>query len=164
MYTNDANGEPFWKRRTKHGRPRLFTTPEYLWEAACEYFQYCNENPWVKRVFVGKDALPEEVPTAKPYTITGLCLFLGCGSSYWRNFKLKLATENPEFEYKISDNCKADFAAVIEQIEETIYTQKFEGAAVGAFNANIISRDLGLVDKQSKEIKTEQEVTVTLNL
>ncbi len=39
-----------------------------------------------------------------------------------------------------------DFLQVVSRIDEIIYTQKFEGAAVGAFNANIISRDLGLRD------------------
>jgi hypothetical protein len=41
-----------------------------------------------------------------------------------------------------------DFSEVIHAIEEIIRTQKFEGAAVGAFNANIIARDLGMVDKK----------------
>ena len=40
-----------------------------------------------------------------------------------------------------------EFSSVITRIRETIYQQKFEGAAVGAFNANIIARDLGLADK-----------------
>ena len=40
-----------------------------------------------------------------------------------------------------------DFSSVITRIEQTIYAQKFEGAAVGSFNANIIARDLGLKDK-----------------
>ena len=41
-----------------------------------------------------------------------------------------------------------DFSAVISMVEEIIETQQFEGAAVGAFNANIIARKLGLADKQ----------------
>lgn len=32
-----------------------------------------------------------------------------------------------------------------------MYAQKFEGASVGAFNANIIARDLGLIDKKEVE-------------
>lgn len=44
----------------------------------------------------------------------------------------------------------------MDEVETTIYTQKFEGAAVGAFNSNIIARDLGLADK--KEI--DASVTV----
>ena len=34
-----------------------------------------------------------------------------------------------------------------------MFEQKFAGAAVGLFNANIIARDLGLTDKQ--EIKMD---------
>ena len=33
-------------------------------------------------------------------------------------------------------------------MEESIETQQFEGACVGAFNANIIARKLGLADTQ----------------
>ena len=36
-----------WMLRSKHGRDKLFATPELLWDAACEYFQWCDENPWV---------------------------------------------------------------------------------------------------------------------
>ena len=38
-------GNQFWMLRSKHGRDKLFATPEALWEAACEYFQWCDENP-----------------------------------------------------------------------------------------------------------------------
>lgn len=37
-------GNQFWMLRSKHGRDKLFATPEALWEAACEYFQWCDEN------------------------------------------------------------------------------------------------------------------------
>ena len=36
-------GNQFWMLRSKHGRDKLFATPEALWEAACEYFQWCDE-------------------------------------------------------------------------------------------------------------------------
>jgi hypothetical protein len=42
-------GNQFWMLRSKHGRDKLFATPEALWEAACEYFQWCDENPWTTR-------------------------------------------------------------------------------------------------------------------
>ncbi len=45
-----------------------------------------------------------------------------------------------------------DFFGVYTRISQIIRTQKFEGAAVGLFNANIIARDLGLADKQSSEL------------
>lgn len=47
---------------------------------------------------------------------------------------------------------------VTTRIDEIIYKQKFEGAAVGAFNANIIARDLGLADKKDVDIKTKDNI------
>ena len=46
---------------------------------------------------------------------------------------------------------KKDYMSVITRIEETIYNQKFTGAASGFLNPNIIARDLGLVDKKEVE-------------
>ena len=47
-------GNKFWMLRSKHGRDKLFATPELLWEAACEYFQWCDENPWTTRKAIQK--------------------------------------------------------------------------------------------------------------
>lgn len=134
----------FWKLRSKHGRDKLFTTPELLEEAAYEYFSWCVENPWVRIDFKGKDADKVEIPTARPFTIQGLVLFLDCSRDWWNKFK--------------ADEANKDFFGVISRIDTIIYTQKFEGAVVGAFNANIISRDLGLVDRKevAGELKIEQ--------
>lgn len=48
-----------------------------------------------------------------------------------------------------------DFSVVITRIENVIRTQQLEGAIVGAFNPNIVSRIIGLSDKQ--------KVTHTIN-
>ncbi len=132
-------GNQFWKLRSKHGRDKLFATSELLWEAALEYFQWCYENPWEKVETKTKTSGIEKstTPTARPFTLSGLCLYLDCNVQYLSQFKQTL----PEGE--------KDFSLVITRIEQTIYTQKFEGAAVGAFNANIIARDLGLKDMTS---------------
>jgi len=129
-------GNQFWKLRSKHGRDKLFASPKLLWEAACEYFNWVDGHPWynVEGIKSGDAAgTLMKVPTARPYTLTALCLYLGCSENYFREFKRASKEEG--------------FLTVIEQIEQTIYAQKFEGAAVGAFNSNIIARDLGLKDK-----------------
>ncbi|WP_347174524.1 hypothetical protein [Parabacteroides goldsteinii] len=41
-----SKNNQFWKLRSKHGRDILFSSPEFLWSAACEYFDWCDENPW----------------------------------------------------------------------------------------------------------------------
>ena len=123
----------FWKHRSKHGRDKLFATPKLLWDAACEYFEATDQRKWVKKDWVGKDAFEVERETETPYTLTGLYLFLDVNHAYFSDFK---------------KTCSLDFSDIITRIEQIIYTQKFEGAAVGAFNANIIARDLGLANKE----------------
>lgn len=131
----------FWKNRSTHGRDKLFATSEDLLQAAYEYFEWCDDNPWYKVDFKGKDLEQVEIPTTRPYTLSGLCLYLGCSQNYFRQFKSS-PPENAE-----------DFLTVISRIEQIIETQQFEGATVGAFNANIISRKLGLVDKTAIDVK-----------
>lgn len=152
-----ANNQ-FWKLRSKHGREKLFTTPDLLWTAACEYFQWCDEHPWKKveqlkqapkpvRFKNGKVKFPDQIvhlPTQRPYTITGLCLFLDASKNFWDKFRKACVKNESE-----------DFLGIIARVEDIIYTQKFEGAAVGAFNANIIARDLGL--RENNDITTKGE-------
>jgi hypothetical protein len=138
-------GNQFWKLRSKHGRDKLFASPELLWEAAEEYFEWCDENPLMEIDFKGKDADRVELPKMRAYTMHGLCLYLDCNTDYFRQFKKE-------------ENNK-DFSWVIARIEDIMYNQKFTGAAAGFLNPNIISRDLGLIDKQ--ESKSEVNHTIT---
>lgn len=144
-------GNQFWKLRSKHGRDRLFTEPTLLQEAASEYFEWCEANPWVKNEAIksGDEAgRIIAIPTARPFTLSGLCIYLGVNTQYFGDFKDGLKPTESETD--------KDFSLVITHVEEVIRTQKYEGAAVGAFNANIIARDLGLTDK--KELGGEMNV------
>lgn len=131
-------GNQFWKQRSKHGRDKLFSTPELLWEACCEYLEATDKRKWIKKDWIGKDCQEVERETETPYTLSGLCLYLDCDPSYFRKFR--------------SNEENKDFFTVITRIEQIMYTQKFEGATVGAFNANIIARDLGLKDVSTVNI------------
>lgn len=145
-------GNQFWKLRSKHGVDALFTEPQKLWEAAVEYFEHTDARKWVKKDWVGKDAMEVDRETDTPYTITGLCIYLGCQVNWWRSFKTTAV-----FEEK-------DFGAVYHRIDQIIYNQKFEGAAVGAYNANIIARDLGLRDGMNLATPPGETINLTLNL
>lgn len=125
----------FWRNRSKHGRDRLFESADALQEAAEEYFDWCDRNPLWTVEFNGKDAVECKVPVMRAYTLSGLCVYLRCNENYFNQFKT-------------SKTITPDFSWVIAHIEGVIRTQKFEGAAGGLLNANIISRDLGLIDKQ----------------
>lgn len=126
-------GNQFWKLRTSHGREKIFSNPELLWQEACKYFEYTDERKWLKKDWVGKDAEEVTRESETPYTKSGLCVFLDI--SEWRLLNdLKKSSE--------------DFSQVVSRIEQIIYTQKIEGASVGAFNSSIVARELGLTDKQ----------------
>jgi hypothetical protein len=126
-------GNQFWKVRSSHGRDKIFSTPEVLWDAACEYFEWVENNPLMEeKAFHFQGAVVKDsVCKMRAMTISGLCLFLGIGAQTLRDY------ENDE-----------DFSAVIRDIKTIIYEQKFSGAAADLLNPNIIARDLGLSDKQ----------------
>lgn len=141
-------GNEFWKNRSTHGRDKLFDTPELMWAAACEYFEWADKNVFYKSEF--KEGRMRKIPVKRPYTLHALCLYLNCGLAYFREFK------------RNKDRCTHDFMTIINQIEDVVYNQKFEGAASGFFNSNIIARDLGLSDKQhieSENINYETRIT-----
>lgn len=141
----------FWKLRSKHGRDKIFKTPDILWDAACEYFEYIESNPLLEdNVFHASCVITHaETKKKRPFTLIGLCLFIDCNERYFNDFELSLKGK--------SDKMSQDFSHVITRIRETIYNQKFEGAASGFFNPNIIARELGL--KEQTENKTEHSIS-----
>lgn len=141
-------GNQFWKIRSKHGRDKLFASPELMYEAACEYFQWCEDNPLLEeKIYVVQGEIRREtVAKLRAFTLHGLCIYLDCNTQYFKTFKSQL----PEGE--------KDFNTVIGNIEEIIYNQKFTGASADMLNSNIIARDLGLADKKehSGEVAVKQ--------
>jgi len=129
-------GNQFWKARSTHGRNKIFTDPNLLLEDCLEYFQWCDDNPLLEAKVFHTDGhiTMADLPKMRPYTIGGLCLFLGIDQKTWANYRNSEGNE--------------DFFPIISQAEETIYQQKFAGAAAGLLNTNIIARDLGLSDKK----------------
>jgi len=138
-------GNEFWKLRSKHGVDANFTDAHKLWESACEYFQWCMNNPLMSVEYNGKDAIECKVPKMRAFTYQGLSLFLGTNSKWFTEFK---HTETAK---------KNDFPEIIARIDDVIYMQKFEGAAANMLNPNIIARDLGLAERNV----TDQNMTVS---
>ena len=136
-------GNKLWQLRSKDGRGRKFTSPQELWDLACEYFKFCDDNPLEQEKVFGT-GLTMRPKKWRPYTIKGLCVYIDTGESTWNDYKTKE-------EHK-------DFRKIIEIIENIIYTQKFEGAAAGFFNANIIARELGLAEKIDTKPSSDGEL------
>lgn len=158
------SGNQFWKLRSKHGRDRIFATPELLWEAACEYFEWCEDNPLYEVEQArsshkpvtdkeGNTTFPPatvQLPKMRPFTIQGLCLFLDVNAVWFKQFEDSLRDK--------ADEISKDFSSICTRIREIIYTQKFTGAASGFLNPQIIARDLGLADKSELVGKGDTEL------
>lgn len=143
-------GNKYWQLREKHGRNKKYT-PDELLDVFYEYAEWIDENPFKEAVLVQKGITIEQpdgkkkttyqvgLPKMRPYTLSGFCIYAGI-------------TTETFGQYRKQD----DFSDITTYICEVIKTQKFEGAASGFFNANIIARDLGLTDKKSHEVIAEQ--------
>lgn len=129
-------GNRFWEARSTHGRKPIFESPEKLWDAATQYFEWNENNPlWEVKSYMYQGApVQDQIPKPRAMTIMGLCLFLDISEQGWSEYKQK-----------------PDFSEVTKAIDSIIRKQKFEGAAAEMFNANIIARDLGLKDQTSNE-------------
>jgi len=133
------------------GRPRMYETPEDLLVAAECYFEWVEANPLYKYdVIKSGDRAGEELKIAlpRPFTEIAMCHYM------------ELTMQSYHTTYKENEV----FSDVTTHLSNCIRNQKYEGAAVGLFNANIIARDLGLTDKQ--EIHNTGETvknTITFN-
>ncbi|MBS0857243.1 MULTISPECIES: DNA-packaging protein [unclassified Tatumella] len=129
-------GNRFWEARSSHGRNPKFESPDALWTACCEYFEWVEANPLKEtKAFAFQGVVTtEELPKMRAMTIVGLCIFLDIARSTWLTFK-----------------SMEGFSNITTRAEEIIYDQKFSGAAADLLNANIIARDLGLKEQSQVE-------------
>lgn len=144
-------GNQFWKARSSHGRKPKFKSPEDLWGACCEYFEWVEANPLKASELV---KFQGKYKTAKlnkmrAMTIAGLCIFLDITEECWGDYR-----------------ARKGFSEVTTRVDKIIRTQKFEGAAAELLNPSIIARDLGLADKKELTgrdggpIETKAEMTL----
>lgn len=125
-------GNRFWEARSSHGRSPIFATPDDLWLACAEYFEWVEANPlWERKAFSSKDGINTiDLPKMRAMTISGLCIFLDISRKTWAEYREK-----------------EGFSPICARVDEAIRTQKFEGASAELLNPSIIARDLGLADK-----------------
>lgn len=127
-------GNRLWEVRSSAGPKPLFATPEPLWAACVEYFEWSHANPLHEaKAFAYEGVVTvEQLPKMRAMSLAALCVFLDISRGTWNEWKAS----------------RPDLSEVITRVEEIIFTQKFEGAAADLLNPNIIARDLGLADKK----------------
>jgi hypothetical protein len=141
-------GNRFWEARSTHGRAPIFASPEEMWAACLEYFDWVEANPlYEAKAFAYQgDVTLQSLPKMRAMTIAGLCIFLDISVRTWGDYRER-----------------EDFIPVTTRVEEIIRTQKFQGAAADLLNPNIIARDLGLTDKSEVEQTTTHEMGASVS-
>lgn len=116
---------------------KYIETPEKMWELFEAYVKHEADNPMYKIDYVGKDGNKEKTPLQVPITFEGFECYLAD-----KNIINDLGKYSAN-----TDNAYNDYVTIITRIRNNCFVQNFKGASVGVFNANIISRKLGLSDK-----------------
>lgn len=127
------------------GSTKIFT-PKTFEQAWIKYFKWCDDNPWVKNDLIKSGEFAGQVipiPSVRPYSELGFCAYHNLGEHYLTELAQTLAAQTDEDSRRM--------LYILTQARAKCRSQKFEGAAVGAFNATLIARDLGLADKQQLE-------------
>lgn len=145
-------GNNYWQFRNKHGRGFSYT-PETFLEEAQKYFEFMSTRVWNKMEAVKSGDLAGTliaVPTPTPLSAESFCLFMDISMDTFRN-------------YKSNKDPWKDFFDISTHIQTIIDSQQFEGATVGAYNASIIARKLGLSNNnQESDKKDSVSVSITI--
>lgn len=130
------------------GRPRNIESPERMWELFEAYVLHEAEHPMSKREYVGKDGNAVDTKLEVPITFEGFECYLA-DNDYISDLGQYSANR---------DNAYTEFVPIITRIRKNCFVHNFKGAAVRLFDANLISKKLGLI------AKTETEHKGSLNL
>ena len=125
------------------GQPKKIESPDHLLSLWEQYKAWADNNPLV---------YTETTKTPKGDIVKTINHRLAWT---WQGFDTWLFNNGVIHSTKdYKSNTKgdySDYSSIITYIGEEMYSQKFAGAASGLYNANIIARDLGLVDKKQTE-------------
>jgi len=126
-------------------------TSSELWSLFSEFKAWLKDNPRYENVFNNKLSKVVQIPRERPLTWSRF--------DSWINNK-GIITDLEDYRQNTQERYK-EFKGVIKRINQEMYADKIEGATVGIYNANIISRLLGLTDKK-EETKKKEKIIVTV--
>lgn len=129
-------GNQYWKARSSHGRRPKYRTPDHLWAACCEYFEWVVDNPiQEEQVFTYRgNIIKANLNKMRPMSLAGLCLFLGIAFETWCCWRKK----------------RNDLSDIIGKVDGVIWDYQFTGAAVNLLNPRIIARQLAFRNKRDR--------------
>jgi len=128
-------------------------TAEAMWERACEYFTWCDENPvtWNSTIMSGtKGGSKVENESPRPYSVRAMCLFCGLSEGYIASVRS-------------SKDQSSDYYLVISKVLSLIYVQNLDYATAGVFNPIFTSKLLNLGEDNEVSEPSKVEI-ITLGI
>jgi hypothetical protein len=128
-------GNTYWKlaKGWKKGNYPAYT-PDELWQKACDYFDWVEKHPYKEEKVFGS-GFRTTISKMRPTTQKSFCIFAQISSTTFDNYHANEA-----------------YFGITSRIKDIIYVQKFEGAAAGQLNSNLIARELRLAEKVQTEV------------
>lgn len=124
---------------------KYIDTPFTLWALFQEYVKHEASTPMFKIEYVGKNGDQVDTALQVPITFEGFECYLG---------DQEIINDLGDYS-KNDDGRYSEYAPIITRIRKNCFVQNFKGASVGLFNANLIAKKLGLIEKSETTI-TEQ--------
>lgn len=131
------------------GRPLKYT-PAQLAEEFEKYVKWCHNNPLYaqSRTDYEKGFASTEETKPRRISIDGFQVWLGCSDCWWS---------------QLSNGKRGkEFSRVKEGIKKYCESYQIDMASAGLLNGNIISRILGLADKQVKDVNVKEGFTLVI--
>jgi len=134
-------GNNFNALRESFGTPKLFPTPEELWNLCIDYMEYCAENPLTRNDSIKSgDKAGQTFPVEMPrvYSIKGFASFLGvCKATL--------------YNYEKHENYK-EFHDTFARIKDIFDNNLLENALVGNYDQRLAAMRLGMTAKQEMKV------------
>jgi len=142
-----GKGNTYWKIAKGFAEGKTPTyKPMELFNKAIEFLQWLETNP-LKEEKVFSNGKRCKLSKMRAPTITGFCVYAGIDTSTFNRYE---------------NNKNQAYRNITLKIKEIFFTIKLEGSAADLLNPNIISRELGLVDKSENKNENSSVATSIL--
>lgn len=118
-------------------KQKYIESPERLWELFTEYVTHERSQPMFKVEYVGKDGELVNTPLQVPITFEGFECWLA-DKDIIQDLGDYSCDKGGRYE---------SYATILTRIKKNCFVQNFKGASVGLFNAGLVAKKLGLVEK-----------------
>ena len=125
----------------KRGRPKIFETPEQLWETFLDYVKQTKASPFLVHDFVGGEGRSVERKKEKPLTIEGFTNYL-----WFSGIML-----DPKDYFSNKDGRYNDFIPICTRIRDAVRQDQIEGGMAGIYNPSITQRLNNLVEQTNNK-------------